>query len=567
MHRFDDKLPDMKLPDMRHAFRLVLLTLLVILVPATQGQADTYRSLEKSQDQGQSRVALVIGNAAYAECPLQNPANDAGDMAAVLAKCGFSVLQGQNMNRREMREAVRAFSKQLQGADVGLFFYAGHGLQVDGLNYLVPIGADVAEEFEVDDQCLEANYVLDAMEQSDARLNIVILDACRNDPFRRFRSKSGGLAYMRAPSGSFVAFSTAPGGVASDGPDGRNGLFTASLLKHLPTPGLRLTDVFINVGNDVFKKTKGAQEPWVNHSIRGAFFFVADGLPPDAGGTLEVETEPPGASVLLDNAVRGQTPQTLPDVPAGQHTVRVELQGYQPQERVLRMETGRKKRLRLVLDAAAPAVSRLRVDASPADASVTFLNSVQPYSPGMELEPGQYRIRVEKRGYEPVEQNLTLREDEDLSFPVQLEQIKTRKNERVRRFLTTWLAAWNTGDVTREMQCYAPSVNFYGKPYSPKNIRKEKEYFYKRWAVRDYTISGDIACRGDCREAPFTVEYNVRFTALAPARGKCVTGETKRHFVLQNGPGPEGLQISDESEKILWKKNGKIRNGQCITGR
>jgi len=227
------------------------------------------------------RVALVVGNSAYHGMNLLNPVNDANDMAAALEQCGFTVIKRLNASRSDMRSATYDFVHQIKKGGVGLFFYAGHGLQVDGINYLVPVDADIKARFDIEDQCLKANYVLRAMEEAENRLNIVILDACRNNPFRRFRDVGRGLAHMNAPRGSLLAFSTSPDDVASDG-TGRNGLYTSMLLKHLLTPGQDLIDMFIQVRREVSSASNGKQIPWENQSLMGHFYFVP-------GATAKVE--------------------------------------------------------------------------------------------------------------------------------------------------------------------------------------------------------------------------------------------------------------------------------------
>lgn len=161
---------------------------------------------------------------------------------------------------------------------MGLFYYSGHGLQVDGTNYLVPLDADIQLKAEVADECVSANTVLKVMEYSNNRINIVILDACRNNPFRSFsRSDEKGITRMDPPhgakQGSIVAFATAPGDVASDG-EGRNGLYTAKLMKYINTPGLKLEEVFKMSRIDVLGESIGRQTPWENNSLTGEFYFT-----------------------------------------------------------------------------------------------------------------------------------------------------------------------------------------------------------------------------------------------------------------------------------------------------
>jgi len=230
--------------------------------------------------QPERRVALVIGNGAYKQGPLNNPANDARDMAAALKGMGFEVILRENASLRQMNEAIDQFWNSLKRGGVGLFFFAGHGLQVAGENYLVPVDARVAMEQDVQYECVNAGKVLGRMENAGNGLNIVILDACRNNPFARsFRGDSRGLAKMDAPTGSLVAFATAPGDVAADGM-GKNGLYTSHLLKHLRTPGLKIEDVLkqtrIGVAADSAKMGK-RQTPWESSSLMGDFYFNPGG--------------------------------------------------------------------------------------------------------------------------------------------------------------------------------------------------------------------------------------------------------------------------------------------------
>jgi len=262
---------------------LVPLLLLLLLAESSPANADD-RAIKRNRDG--RRTALVIGNGAYAKTPLKNSVNDANDMAGALSGCGFDVVKLIDADRAAMRRGVRDFASRIKGSGVGLFFYAGHGVQVRGENYLVPLGADVRQEFEIDDQCLKVDYVLGAMEEAGNGLNIIILDACRNNPFRSFRGDKSGLAHMDAPTGSLIAFSTATGAVAEDG-DGRNGVYTGRLLKHIRTPGLRLLDLFIQVRNEVRAATGGHQVPWENQSLTAPFYFLpgrAGDEPSQAGG-------------------------------------------------------------------------------------------------------------------------------------------------------------------------------------------------------------------------------------------------------------------------------------------
>jgi uncharacterized caspase-like protein len=216
------------------------------------------------------RIALVIGNGNYQFNPLVNPVNDANDITAALKKCNFTVIKTINATRQEMRQSIRRFGEAIvEGDAVGLFYYSGHAIQVEGENYLVPIGAGVYGEDEVEDECLKVSSVLRKMETARNRLNIIVLDACRDNPFGGgFRSSTRGLAKMDAPIGSIFAFSTAPGSVAADG-TGRNGLYTSVLLKHLLTPSLEIGQLFRRVRIEVIAASEDKRPlPPVLESIK-----------------------------------------------------------------------------------------------------------------------------------------------------------------------------------------------------------------------------------------------------------------------------------------------------------
>jgi Caspase domain len=230
----------------------------------------------------EQRIALVIGNGQYKDSPLANPVNDARAIARALTSSGFKVVEKENLSQQDFQIALRNFGDALKHGGVGLFYYAGHGMQVKGRNFLIPVDAHIEREDEVAYNSIDANQVLDKMESANNRLNIVILDACRNNPFARsFRSGSVGLAQMDAPVGTLIAFATAPGSVASDGPD-QNGLYTKYLLQSMVQPGIKIEDVFKRVRVDVRRDSQGKQIPWESTSLEGDFVFVAQAPAPAA---------------------------------------------------------------------------------------------------------------------------------------------------------------------------------------------------------------------------------------------------------------------------------------------
>jgi|JI9StandDraft_1071089.scaffolds.fasta_scaffold19128_2 uncharacterized caspase-like protein len=235
----------------------------------------TKTTLDSTRLEGtEKRVALVIGNKDYKIGPLQNPENDANDLTILLNKKQFEVIKVVNGTRLEMREAIKSFSQKIADGAIGLFYYSGHGVQVEGENYLVPIDAKIEYKEEVPDECIGVSTILRYMEASNNKLNIMILDACRNSPFRSFsRSGEKGMMRMEAPVGSFVAYSTSPGMTASDG-NGRNGLYTSKLMKYLDVPGLKIEEVFKQVRIEVGKESNNSQIPWESNSLMGDFYFT-----------------------------------------------------------------------------------------------------------------------------------------------------------------------------------------------------------------------------------------------------------------------------------------------------
>jgi len=242
----------------------------------------------------EQRIALVIGNSAYSSGPLKNPVNDATAMANQLQKLGFTVILKKDADLRGMEDALTDFGDRLKRGGVGLFFYAGHGLQVGGSNYLVPIGARMNRESDIKYETLDAGKILDEMANANNGLNIVILDACRDNPYSRsFRNTARGLAIVSyAPAGTVISYSTSPGNVARDG-DGRNSPYTEALLRYMKEPGLTIEQVFKGVRAKLGKETGGKQIPWELSSLQGEFYFV-----PSSGRTATDNIQP--GKIVID---------------------------------------------------------------------------------------------------------------------------------------------------------------------------------------------------------------------------------------------------------------------------
>lgn len=266
--------------------------------PANQRNLQVVASSAVNANSNQ-RVALVIGNAAYKEAPLLNPVNDARAFAKALQDSGFTVILRENTDQRGMMSALREFGDKLRSGGVGMFYYAGHGMQIKGRNYLIPVGANVEREDEVAYSAVDAQSVLDKMEAAGNASNIMILDACRNNPFTRStRSGQAGLAQMDAPVGTLVAFATSPGAVASDGA-GSNGLYTHHLLEAMRKPGLKVEDVFKQVRANVRRDSAGKQVPWEATSLEGDFYFK----PGAVGGEQSTAARPVATEAQIEVAL------------------------------------------------------------------------------------------------------------------------------------------------------------------------------------------------------------------------------------------------------------------------
>lgn len=229
------------------------------------------------------RVALLIGNNAYPSSPLRNAANDSRDLAAALRELGFKTIVKENTTRAEMIAALQEFGKALDGAEAALFFYAGHAMQFKDRNYLIPIDAVMGSEDDVTFFSVEVGQVFDRMERARTRFNFVILDACRDNPFRdTFKVSATGLAQMSGPSGTLIAYATAPGATAADG-FGRNGIYTGHILQNIKVPDMPVEVLFRKVREGVERDTKRLQTPWELSSIKGDFVFNATGRAASAG--------------------------------------------------------------------------------------------------------------------------------------------------------------------------------------------------------------------------------------------------------------------------------------------
>lgn len=265
----------------------------------------------------QSKYALVIGVKAYQYVqPLQNSLNDARDMATLLKRKGFTVIELYDpATKRSMQDAVLKYFELIrsQPKAAGLVYYSGHGMQVKGSNYLMPTFSNPQVEADLDDQCMNMDYVMRAIEQAGNELNIFVLDACRNNPFHGFsRSSEKGLSMVETPKGSYIVYATKPGSVASDGIGG-NGLFTSKLLQYIDTPGLNIEQVFKKTAHDVAQASGDAQRPWIASDFTGDFFFT-----PGGGQRLANASQPSEPLIISNELVNKISEPTMLDYGYGE---------------------------------------------------------------------------------------------------------------------------------------------------------------------------------------------------------------------------------------------------------
>ncbi len=340
------------------------LIVLVLFITITL-HANNDRALQMMKTE--QRVALVIGNNKYNSDrlpTLRNPVNDAKSMRDKLKTLGFKVYYGENLNVREMDKKLRSFSSKLRNGGVGLFFFAGHGVESQGSNYLMGKDSNLLDKEDIAYESLELNKVIDKMKNSGNRLNIVLLDACRNDPFSR--SGGGGLAKVDNAKGMFIAYATSPGDVASDG-SGKHGVFTQEILNNIDANGIPIGRMFKRVKKGVYAKTNQRQRPWTHDDVIGDFFF------------------------------------------------RLPTNGYY---------VSPKKQSSYSFKNSKATHFNLTVNTNPSDAKVYITNIKPRYYDGIRLKKGSYNIKVKRDGYITKEGTIELINDLSLDISLQKERTK-----------------------------------------------------------------------------------------------------------------------------------------------
>lgn len=321
------------------------------------------RAIYVKKYKNEQRVALIIGNNNYMTlAKLKNPINDARAIRDILEGKGFDVIYGEDVKQVEFQKLLKKFSSKLRYGGVGFFYFAGHGLQIKGSNYLVASNSNVSDRDAVEFETIPLDYVVKKMKSAGNRLNVVVLDACRNDPFTR--SGGGGLAPIQDASGLFVAYATEAGKVAQDG-SGENGVFTESLIKYIKEPW-PIEKVFKKTREEVYNKTDGDQSPGVYNQIRGDFYFTV-----------------PTATALVSS----------------------EKSAYQVKNVVERYS--------------------LYVKRTPSDAKVEITDSALLYFDGVLLKKGKYKVRISKNGYYTKMVDVDLKNDFHMSVDLDKKPVKS----------------------------------------------------------------------------------------------------------------------------------------------
>ncbi|MCB1450581.1 MAG: caspase family protein [Nitratireductor sp.] len=409
--------------------------------------------------QAAKRVALVIGNGAYQHSPeLVNPANDAKIMAGSLSKLGFDVVSITDGDHKAILDGMSEFGRRAQGADTALFFYAGHGLEVAGRNWLLPVDADIQASSDLPSTAVKIDDVIELMELSDARIRLIVLDACRNNPLPRSISRSAkrGLAKIDASAaGTMVVFSAAPGEVALDG-SGANSPFSTALAKRILEPGLEIRQMVGRVRQDVLAATGDKQVPWVNEAISGDFYLAGK---PDLGTTDSNPSAPPVA-------------QTPPQTDPVTGELSVELAFWDSVK-----NSGNKDLIGLYLKKYPN--GSFKDLAEVLIASIDNANSTQRNtSTTVPAAPPAPTPQVDQTA--------------------QMEQMSRQFVHR----LNAALSMPANQAVNELYSLYAPNVNFYGKQFSIAGIVKDKSRLFTRWPNRYYNSANEdivVNCNSGAR--------------------------------------------------------------------
>ncbi len=401
--------------------------ILILLFITFFVQASNDHSIYQKNYASERKTALVIGNSHYTRFGLlKNTLNDARDMRKILKAKGFKVLYLEDGDLRSMKKIVRKFSRELDNGGVGFFYYAGHGIEVEQKNYLIPIGAEIPEKDEVEYGALAVDMLIDKMEGAKSRINIIVLDACRNDPFSR---GGGGLSRIYPAEGTYISFATAPGKVASDG-DTRNGLYTKYLIKYISQPNLTLKEVFEKTQKAVYQESGKKQHPWISSSMIGDFYFQIDATPKEATIANPVEMSE-AEKMELDRYRREEIARLRAELSRFKKEQKErEARAQREREAAIIARQQREAEIERVAKKIAEANNKfsLTISTNPRNAKVQITNIKQRYHAGIKLRKGTYKIKISKKGYKS--KKFTIKLEHNLYKPVKLTKIRAKKKKK-----------------------------------------------------------------------------------------------------------------------------------------
>lgn len=483
------------------------------------------------------RTALVIGNSAYAEKPLRNPINDATDMANLLKGLGFDVILKINASLAQMEQGVDEFWAKLKNGGVGLFYFAGHGIQVNGKNFLIPVDFRGVVEQDVKSRAMTADLVLGRMENAGNELNIIILDSCRNNPYSRaFRSETEGLAVMDAPTGSLLAFSTAPGTVASDG-SGMNGLYTSYLLKEMSVPGLPVEELFKRVRIGVMRDTAKKQVPWETSSLTGQFVF-AEGSPPVKKLAKQKDPSQQNSSIpTMGPSAQTAEIQALQDDLAKQEAAAAEAKSKAERKKIEIVKASLRKK---IVDA--------QLEKAHADAEAKKLD-----------------IQAQYQAHEPPLANVTF---EDLKNKAKAKSLAEAENKK--RW-DTWLNGMK--QAVSEAQAFEKSTSVGPSEKSEAWTRVEKAYSDKNpFSAEDDYLQEVITARKNfwLAEAGNQQDKMKSQSAVMPKQQSVANNPQEQFVTLKTVQTPAAPQIGDTRREpitgmeFVWIPKGCFQMGDTF---
>jgi Caspase domain len=493
-----------------------------------------------------TRVALVIGNGAYSHEPvLKNPPNDAHDMAAALRELGFQVTEAIDADKATLDARLREYLDAAEGADIALLFYAGHGMQLDGRNLILPIDAKLERRSSIDYEAVDVDRIIGEME-SAAKTVLIFLDACRDNPlagkFAAVSGRSAGASRGLAPpelttsAGVLISFSTAPGKVAADG-DARNSPFTTALLRHIRTPGVEIKSVMTRVRADVAAATGDVQVPWDSNSLRTEIFLA----PAQSAST------PPSAAPAPDEpCLRLVAPDAEPDeilkrdVDAGLRAC-AEGVGDHPDDArfAARLHVAKEQRaFRIAMTSSSSDAAEAYLVLYP---SGRFTTRVRERLATLETRPPPSTPQIQPFRVPPAPS----------SAPLEAQSLDTKTRALISRYFA--ISNKQTEDGTGLGPLYASSVSFYGKEMPRNEIVRQKVAYFRDWSLRSYKVKAhDVSCLAELCSSTGTVGWAL----TSESRRVVASGKSTFSFTVDwsDGSGKitseSGAVVSHEAHKM-----------------